>query len=214
MDWRQGEHVTMIGPTGRGKTELEIKLIDAHPWTVFLGTKRIDATQDALRKMGYRLIGDAAELNPEVARRFVFRPGFPKVSATDLKRNHQRAFRELLLRAFRQTGWTVAADELRYLTEYLGLRDEILLLYLQGRSQGNTVIAGAQRPRYVPLEAFDQATHLFFWRDRDRANADRVAEIVGLDRRYLSSLLDPLNKHDVLYVNTVTDDIFVTNTRW
>lgn len=214
MDWRQGEHITLVGPTGRGKTELEISLLASHPWVVFLGTKRIDPTQDKLRAAGYRIISDPAELNPELATRFVFRPRFPKTTASELKRAHTLVFRELLMRAYRQTGWTIAADELRYIAHFLGLTDELMLLWLQGRSQGSTVIGGTQRPRFIPLEAYDQATHLFFWRDKDRANVDRVAEIAGIDRRTATAIVPNLPLHNVLYVNTATDDMFVTNTRW
>jgi hypothetical protein len=214
IDWRQGEHETLIGPTGSGKTELLISRLDDHDYIVFLGTKRIDRTQDRLRKQGYRLIGDAAELNHEVSHRYLFRPPFPKVSAGELKRAHARAFREVLMRAFRQTGWTVAIDELRYVTDFLGLSDEAQLLWLQGRSQGNSVIGGAQRPRFVPLEAYDQATHLYFWRSPDRQSVSRIAEIAGINRRAVLATVPRLERHTVLYVNTVTDDTFITNTRW
>src|SRR5688572_20368517 len=162
MDWRQGEHITLIGPTGRGKTELLVKLIERHPWVLFLGTKQHDATQRRLvDRHDFREIRDPAALNPEVGRRFVFRPAFPKASAGDLKTAHRQEFRAVMMAAYRQTGWTVAVDEARYIAHFLGLTDEYLLLLLQGRSQGNTVISGTQRPRFVPLEVYDQATHLF-----------------------------------------------------
>lgn len=215
MDWRQGEHVTLIAPTGRGKTELLIRLLETHPWVVFLGTKQTDPTQDILRKRyGFRVISDPAELNPEIGTRFLFRPRFPKADAATLKRHHQEVFRELLMRAYRQHGWTVAVDEARYICHFLGLTDEMLLLWLQGRSQGNSVITGTQRPRFIPLEAYDQATHFFLWHDPDRDNIKRVSDMAGLNRNLVLSVVPRLPQHHVLYLNAITGDAFVTNTRW
>lgn len=215
MDWNQGEHVTLIGPTGRGKTELLTEILDLRRYIVFLGTKRVDDTQARLKSAGYREISDPAQLNVEVAQRVVFRPSFPRRStAAALKQAHKTAFRDLLTRAFAQTAWTVVIDELRYITDFLGLTDEVMLLWLQGRSQGNTVVCGTQRPRHVPLEAYDQATHLFFWHDPDHDNVERVAKIASLNRRAVLATVPNLPHHDVLYVNTVTGDTFVTNTRF
>lgn len=215
MDWRQGEHITLIGPTGRGKTELLIKLIEDHPWVVFLGTKQTDATQSRLvEELHYREISSPHELNMEVSRKFLFRPPFPKASAEQLKAAHRNAFRQLIMRAYRQEGWTIAVDELRYICRFLGLSDEMELIYLQGRSQGSSVTGGTQRPRFVPLEAYDQATHLFFWKDPDRSNLERVAEAAGLSRQLVLQVVPELGHHDAFYVNTVTGETLITNTRW
>src|SRR5262245_13095495 len=162
MDWRPGEHVTLIGPTGAGKTELTIKLIELRRWVVFLATKRIDPTQARLKQLGFRTISDPVELNPEVAHRFTLKPPWPrKASAAQIKDLHARVFREGLNRAFYQTGWTVVVDEGRYVARRLGLESELEMFWLQGRSQGNTLMLSTQRPRFIPLEAYDQASHLF-----------------------------------------------------
>lgn len=215
MDWRQGEHVTLIGPTGVGKTELMAKLLGLPPWWVFFSTKRIDTTQDDLKKYRPLTIKDAAGLNPEVSRRYVLAPKWNlKQDADHQEAAHARIFAGALHRAFVQTGWTVAIDELEYINRDLKVTSPLDRLYRQGRSQGNSVFGASQRPRWVTLHAYEQATHLFIWRMADMGNIIRAAELAGVNRQLVSAIVPTLDKHDVLYVNTITGDTFTTNTRW
>jgi hypothetical protein len=50
--------------------------------------------------------------------------------------------------------------------------------------------------------AYDQATHLFFWRDNDRRNLDRIAGLGGVDPQLVKDTVGRLALHEVAYVNT------------
>ena len=214
MNWHPGEHVTLIGPTGRGKTEVEIQLMLERNWTVFLSTKRKDATQQELVRRRYRIIRDPLELNPEVDSHFLFRPPFPDTSAQELKALHRSVYSRMLMRLRNQMGWTIGADEVHYLSHFLGLNDELELLWLQGRSEATTMIANTQRPRHIPLVAYSQATHLFFWSSPDLSDVRRIGEMTPLPIKEIIAILESQEEHDVLYCNTRSSELFITNTRW
>jgi hypothetical protein len=110
------------------------------------------------------------------------------------------------MRAYHEGGWAIFVDEGQYLSQILGLKKEQVLLLIQGRSQRNSMITGTQRPRNIPLEAYDQATHLFFWRDPDLQNVQRVAEMAGIPRREAMDTVKQLGWHEFFYYNTHTGE--------
>jgi hypothetical protein len=60
---------------------------------------------------------------------------------------------------------------------------QLKFLLQQGRSAGISVVAMTQRPAFIPLAFYDQATHLFVWRDNDLRNRQRIGELAGNARR-------------------------------
>lgn len=215
LDWRQGEHVSLVGPTGGGKTTLALALLPARRFVVALGCKPEDATLKRLtrRGSGYKLIRDLDDRDRRYER-FVLWPKYER--RADIV-NQQRVFRECFDELFVERNWCVFADEVTYLSKRLGLEPALKDWWQQGRSIGLTLVGATQRPYHVPLEMWSQATHLFIWRLTDRRDLDRIGNISGaVDtgdiRRWVQQLrIDPANGiHECLYVNTRTGAVAIT----
>jgi hypothetical protein len=210
--WKQSQHITMIGPTGCGKTTLELDLVEERDYVIFLSTKPQDETQEELGPLGFRLTNRVEEVSLDISDRWVLHPGKARnkhESVNEEKIRHREFFRKALMFCYKQTGWAVIIDEGRYICDYLGLKDEVQVLYLQGRSGYNSVVMGTQRPRWVPLESFDQAMHLFFFKDSDLGNIRRISELAGLDRNAVMLAVPELEATEdtggqFLYYNTRT----------
>lgn len=210
--WEQGEHVTLVGTTGSGKTYLARQILPLRKYVVVLATKPKDSSlYDPLMEQGF-VIRDTFDPSAATDKRVIFRP--PLDAPTDEAiRNQSDAFRQALTEIFRAGGWCVYADEVRYLTDNLGLRRQFEVLWLQGRSLGISLIVSTQRPVSIPLLAFDSATHLFLWRNTDARNIDRMAEFAGSEEETVEDIIPMLPYHEVLYLNTRTGYMVRTNTQ-
>jgi hypothetical protein len=212
FQWEQGEHVTLVGTTGQGKTTLETELVQLRNHCMFLGTKTDDDTQEELGPLGFRIARNVKDISTEVSPKWVINPGGLKKNeeVPEMKARQRPIYRQAIATAYHQGSWCLIIDEGRYICDYLGLKDEVTLAYLQGRSHNLSVVMGTQRPRFVPLESFDQATHLFFWKDNDLGNIDRISELAGLRRVQVKHIVPRLEQHQFLYVNSRTDLMVVS----
>lgn len=216
FDPTPGEHIAIIGPTGNGKTVLQNAILPKFPFVTVFVTKPQDETmQELVDSKLYAKMQQWHKLSPtEVPRRVLW----PDASDIHAEARQREVFKYAMSAIFREAGrpkkkpvgWALAIDELWYIINVLGLDREVKMFLLQGRSLGHSLIVATQRPSSVPLEVYDQSTHLFFFADNDRANLDRLAGINARSSSMVRLLVSNLERHQALYINTRTREMHRT----
>ena len=197
-EFKQGEHVTLIGPTGCGKTLLAQELIKCRSHVVATGVKYRDDSMSRLLKQGWKRSNTWPERPRNCTRHIVWPTETDIEKVRDVRHD---SFRRMLADIYVRGGWGVWTDELRYMTDFLGLRKHYQEMYIAGRSNNISLVSAAQRPSHVPLEAYSQAAHLFLFRTGDERDLSRVGGLNGVSAKQVAQTVAELPFHHFLYVN-------------
>lgn len=198
FQWRQGEHVAMIAATQSGKTTLARAILPLRRYVVMLATKNKDPVIDEFRRDGYIVQREWTPI-PVAYPRVILKPPLEDADHMD---DQRQAFKACLHDAFRSGGWTIYADEVRYLTQNLQLQHQMELLWLQAASAKSSIVALTQRPAWVPLELYNASTHIFLWSENDHRNLKRLSELDGANTDLIRWQLPRLRDYEALYVCT------------
>jgi hypothetical protein len=210
FDWRQDEHVGLIGPTGTGKSNLTYQIIPLREYVTFFATKPRDETLDKFAQRGgfVRITdwppvkGKGPLKRPVTAEEMPKRILWPDARQLHAIYTQRDVFQRAIADIYAQGGWCVVWDEFWYMCTLLKLETEARVLLQQARASRIPFVMGAQRPSRIPLELFDQATHLFFSRDNDEANLKRISGIGWLAADPIRELVARLDRYQFLYINT------------
>lgn len=214
-----GEHVTIVGSTGKGKTELTRQILPLFPFTVLFATKAADTTVDRMvAEQGYKRFERWPRLPAREAPRRVIWPRTGKLR--EMTKIQRDVFEDAIDHIYaeggrpkeRPVGWCIAIDEIWWFTNMLKMELELRVLWQHARSAGITLVAATQRAAFVPTEAFSQPTHLFFFQVRDENNLGRIGDLQAGNKRMIRDLVYNLEPFQVLYVNNVTGQMVRTRT--
>lgn len=215
-NWKQGEHASLIGPNGAGKTHLALMLGELRGHTIVLATKRRDPLVQDLTRRGYVLVTSldevplAADNGRPVHKRVLLWVNPDTRDERQRRRIQSRRLADALSGAERQGSWCVIVDETIWLSDSLGLKQELDSLWYQARSSKVSVVACAQRPTTVPRMMVSQATHVFIWAVSDRRELETLRDLGGnVPREVLEENIATLDwdRHEFLYVNTRTNEL-------
>ena len=210
--WKQGDHVSILGPTGTGKTTIALSLLEARDYVCVLAVKRKDETLNLFRRGGYKVIH---QWPPEYHHHRIIFWNKPQSLSDDL---HKQALsiHDALNRMYLAGGWCIYFDEAGYIAGTLRLHQDLGVLLNQGRSAYLSIVATMTRPSSVvarvPKEALNQPKHKLVFKFRDEREVRAAAEIAGINWKDMLALQQSLGKHDFLYIGE-DSAVLVRNTK-
>jgi ABC-type dipeptide/oligopeptide/nickel transport system ATPase component len=200
-NWRQGQHISLVGPTGSGKTVAARDLVALRDCVVVIATKAKDKSLERYRLK--RRSSWPPDWNEEKILFWVKPKRLGNFSEQAV------AIYLTLNDIYRAGGWSVYFDDIFYVSNTLGLKQPLQMMYTQARSNNISLIGSMQRPRGVPLEVINQSTFLLLFRIRDKLDVERVAEEMSVDRQELLRALSALQNYEFLLVETGKEPIHV-----
>lgn len=205
---RPGEHVTIIGPTGCGKSTLAYQLLQrtatpAHPVIAFLKKPKDGNVVRMSKGLGLRTVRSwpppPSLFSPRKPAGYLLHP--PTAFKPEVDRPKKgKIFRAALLDGYQKGKRILYVDDAYGVSELLGLRDELIELWTELRSMDAELWTAFQKPSHVPLWAYSQAEHIFLFNDPDKRARDRFAEIGGIDPDLIKRIVSGLARHQCLYI--------------
>lgn len=196
MDWRQGEHITIIGPTGQGKTTLALDLMAQRGYPVVIATKPKDKTLESfIKRENYDVI---KEWPPKRQRTVLW----PDIKRVEDKPNQAYQVYNSLAQMYSAGSYAILIDELSYVIDELKCEQPIRTIWQQGRSINLSLVTCILRPSHVPLLAYDQATHVVMFRDSDERNLKRLGGLGHWRADEIVSTVSQLRPHEFIVLNT------------
>lgn len=211
FDWRQNQHVGVVGPTEQGKTNLVYNLLGHRKYVTYFCIKIRDKTLDAFAdKGGYVRLYDWPPVKTRGIRHRLYTPDempkrllWPDASTLDAEPVQREVFGRAMHDIYRDGGWCTVMDDYWYIAHILGFERETKKYLMNARSNNIPMVICAQRPAGNKLvELFDQSTHLFFARDNDEPNLSRIGGVGWLNSGPIRAFVANLAPFQFLYINT------------
>lgn len=217
-DYRPGQHVTIIGPNGRGKSTLGLDLLGATATKdmqahVLVSKPRDETIDHYTKKLKYKTI----ETYPppwsfKKPNGYMVRP---YQSLTDLEGDEQRLtneFRATMRGCYASPKATIVfADEAQELQSGLKLKRECDAHWKRGRSLKSGMWALAQRSAHNSQDMYNAPEHLFLFSDPDKRNRQRFSEIGGVDPDLVMETVYELDPYQSLYIKRTGPCLCVVN---
>jgi energy-coupling factor transporter ATP-binding protein EcfA2 len=225
-NYQPGQHVTFLGPSGRGKTRLAVELLmsvrkhhDEIRFAALHGKiKGRDLTIENLSKrtgapmvtrwppQGIRARYRARKYHGAILRPLTKPLDNPDEENQLLKGEYRKAI-HASYHAPKKKPVILLVDEAHQTHTDLGLRKDCEGPLMRGRP-----VCGewslVQRGRYVSYHVYDQAEHVFMFYDPDRNNQERYSEIGDVDPRQLVALSRQLKTETVKDGSTISEALY------
>lgn len=216
FEWKQNQHVGLVGPTEQGKTNLSYHLLEQRKYVTYFAIKTRDETLDVFAQQGgYVRIPDWPPMKqgirkrPYTADEMPRRLLWPDATRLNSEVEQKRVFSKALADIYSEGGWCPVFDDYWYLSNMLKFEKDTKKYLANARSNYIPMLICAQRPAGNNLvELFDQTTHLFFFRDNDEPNLKRISGVGWLNAGPIRAFVASLDRFQFLYINTRTGHMY------
>ena len=213
FQYNAGEHLTVIGRTGSGKSVLGFELTERTmtpelPAIILAGKPR-DKTIAGFQKRNE--LPKVTTWPPPIRKSIWMKamdekPSgwvlWPKHSFDVERDNYNMAlqFKKAIDQSYRVGNRILVADEIVEIQNDLRLKPEVKAVWSRGRSMGCGLWSFTQRPAWIDPLAYNSAEHLFLAYEPDASNRKRFGEIGGVDPKLVTELVMDLDKFEFLYI--------------
>lgn len=239
-DYGNGQHVTLIGPTQRGKTTLALEMvqrvINEKRKTLILAGKpagRDHTMASAGEKLRLKYITSWPPENEVIGSRdlkngFILRPlTKPSIDPDADEAALRTQFRNGMVAAYASQKplgkpCILFVDEAQLVQNDLHLKSEYEAPLTRG-APDVAVWSLIQRGRYISYHAYNAPEHLILFYDPDITNVRRYAELIGgVDPKFIAQVVTQLKLYRVptggtiseaLYIKRSGPEMFIVNVR-
>jgi hypothetical protein len=232
FDYRPGQHVAFIEPTGGGKTRLKYQLLrqamkqqpqleiratipkrrdaEASAWNAALGLKKVPGWPPP-RKRPWESRPPGYAIWPQ---HYLGQPGDDPDKILAANRAHlESVMKAVAIASLRDGDCIHDADDIYEQAVTLNMNEFFSEMLRNGRSGACGLWGADQKPSgtregSVTSFFYNAPSHLFLGADLDERNRARFGEIGGVDRRFVSDVVQHLRVH-VIDGNAVSDKLYI-----
>lgn len=206
FDWKQSEHVGLVGPNGQGKTTLLIAILPMRTYVVMFATKPRDRTLDELiLHDNFDLYHEWLEVDADKSPKRIL---WPDARSLDADAQQRKVFLEAFHAIYDEGNWCLCIDEGYMIASELKLASQMRKFWTQSRSLDVSFVVGTQRPAWVPVELYDESTHLFIWRINEAEALRRLSSLGAANKEAAKIIIANLEPHQFLYINKRTGAMY------
>lgn len=212
-EWEEGQHLSVFGPTGSGKSVVSFDLVEGRADrrranVVVFASKKRDPTLARLIGAGWPRVREWGEADYEKREhhRLILWPDYGRTSEP---MKNRPVFLHALDEIMDEGGWTVVLDEGRYFVEQLKLRTQLDEYWHAARSSGITVVSLSQGITWIPTGMRTEQQWTIFFHIPNPEIALDAGNIAG-DRHRFGPIISELGEFEFLIVRTRTGAAYVS----
>lgn len=193
-EWQPGEHISLWGATGCGKTTVCAGLAHLRRYSAVLASKQEDKTLALYED--FKIIDDWKKRHWYETHVIVW--PYAK-QGQDVDVVFRRASLSMMEDIFWEKNWTFQIDDAKMM-RHLGLMGKVKMLFAHMRSQHSSILYNDQRPFETIQEALDQTSYKIMFYMEDKRDVYRMAEASGKDPRRLLAANNQLRRYEFLFL--------------